>query len=244
MIMKSTGISSGPAGTQPVALIVDDDPAHNRILAAVLKKLGIASIMCQKASEFLAQLKTTKPNICLVDLNIDDLGVGFTLIKAVRKVLGAELPIIVLSGHGDRQAVAHAVEVGANDFIAKPLDKGILASKLTRYLMTEELLIAQSALFPVPQGGSPAYVTLEFELQAVDEFGIQIVSKHLLNKGSVYHIESPLLHEVTGAAEPHLFTVTSTSIDRDGENYLAFCEFDQTNEAVLTAVRRWLSKNA
>ncbi|MBI3557650.1 MAG: response regulator [Deltaproteobacteria bacterium] len=174
------------SGQTPLALLVDDDPAHNKILSAVLKKLGITSIVTTNAKEFLARLKEVKPTICLVDLNIDELGVGYTLIKAVRKVLGTSMPIIVLSGQSDRQAIAHALEVGANDFIAKPLDRAILASKLTRYMMTEELLSSQSAFFPVPEGGSDANIELEFELREVDEFGIRLSSRHLLNKGSVF----------------------------------------------------------
>ncbi len=240
--MKSSKAPPKVSDDAPLALLVDDDPMHNKILSAVLKKLGITSIVTTSAKEFLARLKEVKPNICLVDLNIDELGVGYTLIKAVRKVLGNSMPIIVLSGQSDRQAIAHALEVGANDFIAKPLDRAILASKLTRYLMTEELLVSQSSFFPVPEGGSDASLVLDFVLREVDEFGIRISSRHLLNKGSVFYIDSVLLHEITGTGEAHLFTITSTFLEPDGESYAAFAEFDHTNENVLAGVRRWLSK--
>lgn len=226
----------------PLALLVDDDPTHNKILAAVLRKLGVDSIVTASATEFLTKLKEVRPNICLVDLNLDELGVGYTLIRAVRKVLGRDLPIIVLSGESDRKAVAHAVEVGADDFITKPLDRAILASKLTRYLMTEQLLASQSPFFPVPEGGMPAQVTLDLELKEVDEFGIKLVSPHLLNKGSVFSLDSPLLHQITGSAQPHLFTVTATWLEDEDGNYAAFAEFDLSNEQLLAGVRRWLSQ--
>lgn len=233
-----------PAQPMPTALLADDDPEHNRVMSVVLRKLGVHAVVAHTAKEFLQKLKEMRPAICLVDLNIDQLGVGYTLIKAVRKVLGDQLPIIVLSAATDRQAIAHAVEVGANDFISKPLDRAILASKLTRYLMTEQLLAAQTGWFPVPQGGAPTTFTLDFQITEVDEFGIRLVSPHLLNKGSVFYIDGAVLHGVTGSAEPYLFTIASTWIEPDGVSYGAFAEFDYTNENVMAAVRRWLSRNS
>lgn len=226
----------------PLALLADNDPGHNKTLATVLKKLGIDAIVTTTAKEFLLKLKEVRPNICIVDLNIDSLGIGYTLIRAIRNVLGRDLPIVVISGQSDSKAIAHAVECGADDFISKPLDKTILASKLTRYLMTEQLLASQAPFFPVPEGGTPANISLEMELKEVDEFGIKLVSPHLLNKGSVFQMDSPLLHQITGSAQPHLLTITATWLEDETGNYAAFAEFDATNEALLTSVRRWLSQ--
>jgi len=79
-------------------------------------------------------------------------------------------------------------------------------------------------------------------LREVDEFGVKIVAKHLLNKGSVFRLDSPLLHEITGSAESHLFTVSATWVDEVEGMYAAFAEFDATNENLMASVRRWLSQ--
>jgi len=121
--------------------------------------------------------------------------VGYTLIRAVRNVLGPDMPIIVLSGQNERQAIAHAVEMGANDFICKPLDRTILASEVDALSCHRRAGRFTRAVFSGAQGGSDASVNLIFELREVDEFGVKIVAKHLLNKGSVFRLDSPLLHE-------------------------------------------------
>ena len=227
---------------RPLALIVDDDPDHNKIVSVVLKKLGVAALTTSSAKEFLAKLKEVQPDLCLVDLNIDDLGIGFTIIKAIRKVLGNQLPIMVLSGQSDSKAITHALEVGANDFITKPLDRDILATKLTRYVKTDELLGTQGQLFPVPEGGAAATIELELDIAEVDEFGVKLIGKHLLNKGSVYHLDSALLHRITGLAQPHLLTITSTSLSDEGDAYIAFAEFDIQDKDLMANVRRWLAR--
>lgn len=225
---------------RPWALLVDDDEDFNKMMVLVLKKIGVHCLTTTNSKDFLIKLREQKPDLCLIDLNIEDFGVGFTLIQAVRRVLGPQLPLFVVSGESDKKAIAHAVEVGANDYITKPLDRDIITSKLSRYLRTEQLQEAKGPLFPVPEGGVPALIELDFNLNEIDEFGMRLSSKHLLNKGSVYYISSPLLSEITGTKQPLLYTIASTEASTESQEFNAYAEFDATNQSILVAVRRWL----
>ncbi|MGE0614943.1 MAG: response regulator [Bacteriovoracia bacterium] len=229
-------------GKRPLALIVDDQPDHSAILAAVLKKFGIDSQAVTTAKAFVEKLQELRPTLCFVDLNLDTFGVGFKIIEAVRKAMGAGPILIVVSGVSDQKATAHAMEIGANDFIVKPLDRDVLASKISRYVKTEELLAAQPTLFPVPDGGSPATVHFEMAVQEVEEFGLRLACNHLLTKGLALHLDGALIQEITGRARPALLTITSTWIESsESLRYGATAEFDASDDELMTAVRRWLN---
>lgn len=227
---------------KPFALVVDDDPIQRTILHSVLTKLGITNETVATSKEFIEKLNKTKPDFCLIDLNLESLGAGFTLIQAIRNVLGYEPILIVISGNTEKKAIAHALEIGANDYILKPFDRDVLISKISYYTTTEELQNEQLPLLPVPEGGSPATFNLEFNIQEVDEFGITLNGKHLILKGLALNLESQLLQEITGLSKPPLFTVTSTWIEANG-TYSAYAEFDTTNDKLRASVQQWLAIN-
>ena len=136
---------------KPLALTIDDDPEFNKIMRLLLMRLGLDVQTTSTPAEFLQELKSSSPDICLVDLNFGELNAGFTIIKAIRSVLGPDLPIIVISRFVDRQSIAHALEIGANDFLVKPLDQELLSTKLSRYVKSEAIEDATLPLVKVPE---------------------------------------------------------------------------------------------
>lgn len=224
----------------PFALVVDDDPIQRKIVSAVLKKFGIECDAVSTSHEFIQKIKTSKPDFCLIDLNIESLGVGFNIVEAIRKVLGSKPNLIVISSNADKSAVAHALELGANDFIIKPLDRDVLVSIISRYATTAQLLDARAPLLPVPDGGAPATIDLDLEVQSVDEFGMKLVGTHLVSKGLALRLEGAFISEITGGFKDILVTVTSTWAGESGL-YGAIAEFDRTNDDLMTGIRRWLA---
>jgi CheY-like chemotaxis protein len=226
---------------QPKALIVEDDEIQAKVLEVVLGRLGIDVYLVKTAKEFIAKIKTLKSDFCLVDLNVESLGVGFSVIQAVRKVLGNEPVLIVVSGESDRGAITHALEIGANDFIVKPVDRDILISKISRYVQTDKILDARSPLLPVPNEGIAANLCVDMKIQSIDEIGVTLQGIHLIAKGTAFHIGGGVLDEITGRDRPNLMTVVSTWVNPDG-TYGSYVEFDKADIEVLTSVRRWISQ--
>jgi DNA-binding response OmpR family regulator len=225
----------------PKALIVEDDEIQAKILQVVLTRLGIEVHLVKTAKEFVAKIKPLKPDFCLVDLNVESLGVGFSVIQAVRKVLGSDPVLIVASGESDRSAITYALEIGANDFIVKPIDRDILISKISRYVKTDKILDARSPLIPVPNEGIAATLSVDMKVQSVDEIGINFQGSHLMAKGTAFHIGGGVLDEISGRDRPNLMTVVSTWVNPEG-NYGSYAEFDKTDTELLTSVRRWIAQ--
>jgi two-component system chemotaxis response regulator CheY len=227
--------------TRPKALIVEDDEVQAKVLQVVLSRLGIEVYHVKTANEFIGKIKSLKPDFCLVDLNVESLGIGFSVIQAVRNVLGNDPVLVVASGENDRGAITHALEIGANDFIVKPIDRDILISKISRYVQTDKILDARAPLLPVPNEGIAANLCVDTKIQSVDEIGVTLQGSHLVAKGAAFHIGGGILDEITGRDRPNLMTVVSTWVNPDG-TYGSYAEFDKTDTDVLTSVRRWIAQ--
>lgn len=225
----------------PIALAVDDDLMHSKLMSAVLQKFGIPIETVSSSRQFIQRLKVLRPDICFIDLNIESPGIGYTIIRAVRKVLGSRAVLIAVSGVSHPGAIARAIDVGADDFIIKPVDRQVLAAKISRYVVTDQLLSSHSPLFPVPAGGAPAVLRLDFFLKKVGVNGISLLGKSVLSKGLSLHLGGPILQEITARPEPQLYTVTSTWVEPGSDLYGAEAAFDRGDRDLMMAVRRWLA---
>jgi CheY-like chemotaxis protein len=224
----------------PQILVVDDDASHRLLIAGVLAKLGIEAHLTANPRDFLGKLKSSRIDLCLVDLNIGAPRDGYAIIQALRNVLGEDLPVIVVSSLNSRAAISHAMDLGADDFVVKPIETEMLAAKLSRFVETPELARARPHLLPVPGGGASASLELALEIRDVDEFGIVVSSEHSLNRGSVFHLEGQLPEEISKSRKPLLLTVLSSSPGSEMGSHLSFLEFDYTNEELMSNVRSWL----
>jgi DNA-binding response OmpR family regulator len=219
--------------------IVDDDPEFRDLMAAVFKKRKIEVEGFDSPADFLKRLKERRPTLCLVDLHFGGVSSGFQLVQAVRKVLGPSLPLIVTSSSSDMHSVSHAMEIGASDYVIKPVDLDILFTKLEYY---SRALKQDSSFnfFPVPEARAAGKMNLELHIREIDEVGIVIRTPHLFVKGTYLKVHGPLAEEILGAGESFPITITDSQVE-DGF-YIAKGEIDPTNEKVLQLNRLWLGK--
>lgn len=225
---------------RPSAFVVDDDAALNRILEVVLGKLGIKTETFSDPEKFLTRLKQHRPSICLIDLNLGGSNAGFELIGKIRTLGFADLPIMVASTNTDRQAIAHALELGANDYIVKPIRRDLLASKLAGFVKSRELDEATGSFGAKVAGEMVGSIDLPYEAKELDELGIKVAGKHLIGKGTVVALGGELMSQITGDDRPRLLTTASTWVEPDGARYGAYLEFDLTDTALLQQIRKWL----
>ncbi len=102
-------------------LVVDDDRLNRRVLTGMLGGLGHEVVQATSGQEALSLLDESI-DLVLTDVMMPGLD-GFATTRAIRQTPGyAELPIIIVTTLDSRQDRLKAVEAGANDFIAKPMD--------------------------------------------------------------------------------------------------------------------------
>jgi two-component system response regulator FixJ len=101
-----------------VVHIVDDDEAVRRSLAFMLSTAGIPVCSYNSAASFLAALETLQNGCLITDVRMPGM-TGIELLQRMR-AKKIELPVIVITGHGDIPLAVEAMKSGAIDFIEKP----------------------------------------------------------------------------------------------------------------------------
>lgn len=124
--MPTTPFSSSPL----TVLIVDDIATTRLMLAGLVNKLGYRTIQAEGGEQALSLFQQTQPDMVLLDLLMPGMD-GFEVMRRMKEKEGNKwVPVVVLSGLEGEQHLLAALEAGADDFLHKPAEPAILASKL------------------------------------------------------------------------------------------------------------------
>ena len=121
---------------QPDAIIyvIDDDEAVRQSLEFLLKTAGLTVRGFDNAKSFLDLLPQIRSGCIITDVRMPGI-TGIDLLRRVKE-LGVDIPVIVITGHGDISLAVEAMKIGAVDFLEKPFDDDALLaavrSSLTR----------------------------------------------------------------------------------------------------------------
>ena len=101
-------------------LIVEDEPTPRKFLTKILRKHGYETVEAENLAIAHKVLDQDAADIVLLDIKLPD-GSGFTLLDRIVQE-SPSLPVIVATGYGDIDTAVDAMQNGAFDFIAKPID--------------------------------------------------------------------------------------------------------------------------
>jgi two-component system KDP operon response regulator KdpE len=116
---------------RPLVLIVDDDPAIRRALAHELESAGYEVEQAEDGAAALDAVDRREPDLVLTDLAMPRLD-GFGFISRLRRTRAT--PVLVLSVRGEEQDKVRALDLGADDFVAKPFSAAELAARVRAHL--------------------------------------------------------------------------------------------------------------
>jgi len=123
----------GAAGNSDASiLIIDDDPAMRDILTVVGQQHGFTVHFASDGTDGLRVAESADVDLIVLDLNMPGL-TGFDVCRRLRAA-GIELPIMMLSASSDPVDIVVALEIGADDFIAKPFEVRELAARINAKL--------------------------------------------------------------------------------------------------------------
>ncbi len=108
-------------------LMVDDEPRFREATKKVFHKKGFDTLIAADGIEALSKLEE-KPDVVVLDLRMPGMDGNETL-EAIQKQ-SPGLPVIMLTGHGASDSAQHALEHGAFDYLSKPCDIDLLASRI------------------------------------------------------------------------------------------------------------------
>ena len=124
----------------PHILVVDDDEMVCMMLANILGKEGFEIVVAPNGREGLEQCRDVRPDMILLDVMMPEMD-GFTCLQEIRKLSRTELlPIAMLTATDDVESIHRAFDLGATDFISKPIHWPTLAHRIRYMLRSTEAL--------------------------------------------------------------------------------------------------------
>jgi len=109
---------------EPIIYVIDDDDAVRNSLEFLLKTAGINVRGFESAKTFLDILPGISSGCIITDVRMPEI-TGIDLLRRVKE-FNADLPVIVITGHGDISLAVEAMKIGAVDFLEKPFDDDLL----------------------------------------------------------------------------------------------------------------------
>lgn len=114
-------------------LLAEDDELLASLLKFRLEKGGYEVCLCKDGQQVKEFLSRETPDIMVADIMMPYFS-GIELIDHVRNRMGSAMPIIIISSAGNEENVLTAFELGANDFISKPVSPPELLVRVEREL--------------------------------------------------------------------------------------------------------------
>lgn len=118
-----------------VILVVDDEKRMVRFIRLNLEQDGFQVVSAYNGSEALDQVRTTLPNLVLLDVMMPDID-GFEVLKKIREA--SSVPVIMLTAKGEEDDRVRGLELGADDYVTKPFSPRELVSRVKAVLRRTE----------------------------------------------------------------------------------------------------------
>ena len=108
--------------------VIDDDDALRESLAFLLSTARIAVATYPSAAAFIEAIPAAELSCVITDVRMPGMS-GIDLLKRLRE-MKIDVPVIVITGHGDVPLAVEAMKVGAIDFLEKPFDDEVLLASV------------------------------------------------------------------------------------------------------------------
>ncbi len=105
---------------EPIIYVIDDDDAVRQSLEFLLRTVQMNVRSFESAKAFLAVLPEITSGCIITDVRMPDIS-GIDLLRKVKE-RNLDIPVIVVTGHGDIALAVEAMKIGAVDFLEKPFD--------------------------------------------------------------------------------------------------------------------------
>ncbi|MEL7104562.1 MAG: sigma-54 dependent transcriptional regulator [Pseudomonadota bacterium] len=200
-------------------LIVDDERDIRELIADILNDEGYKTRTAGTSDEAMTEINRSAPALMILDIWLKDSQMDGIDILKVAKRDNPEVPVVIISGHGNIEIAVAAIKQGAYDFIEKPFNIEQLMVVIRRAMEASRLRAENAALrrrdvAPSEMiGSSQAFRTLKANLDKVTKSNGRVMLTGA--SGSGKEIAARYIHAESNRADGPFVTVNSASIEPD-----------------------------
>ncbi|OYX45485.1 MAG: sigma-54-dependent Fis family transcriptional regulator [Rhodobacterales bacterium 32-67-9] len=198
-------------------LIVDDERDIRELISDILKDEGFTTRLAANSDECMAEINAEAPALMILDIWLKDSRMdGIDILKTVKRD-NPDVPIVIISGHGNIEIAVAAIKQGAYDFIEKPFNIDQLTVVISRAMETARLRRENASLrrrdvsSSEMIGSSPAFRTLKGQLDKVTKSNGRVMLTG--QPGSGKEVAARYIHVNSSRASGPFVTVSSASIE-------------------------------
>jgi len=115
-------------------LVVDDTPIQLKIVIAIMEREGFQVEVTQSGREAIEKVRQQRPDLILLDIVMPEMD-GFAVCEALKaEPVTADIPVLFLTGQDEEDKIVKAFDVGAADFVAKPVNPPELLARVNTHL--------------------------------------------------------------------------------------------------------------
>lgn len=119
---------------RPLVLVVDDDEFERKLAGELLSVASYDLLFASNGAEALNLMRERRPNLILMDMVMPEIDGLETLRRLKASQRFADIPVMMITGHSEKDLVVECLKAGAVDFLVKPLDREVLLRKVERFL--------------------------------------------------------------------------------------------------------------
>ncbi|NOZ42723.1 MAG: sigma-54-dependent Fis family transcriptional regulator [Alphaproteobacteria bacterium] len=120
-------------------LIVDDEADIRDLISGILDDEGYETRTAKDSDSALTEIEARRPSLIILDIWLQGSRLdGLELLEVIKR-LHADLPVVIISGHGNIETAVSAIKLGAYDFISKPFETDKLLILVERATEVEKL---------------------------------------------------------------------------------------------------------
>ena len=200
-------------------LIVDDERDIRELIADILKDEGFTTRLAANSDDCMSQIEAEPPALMILDIWLKDSDMdGIDILKAVKRDR-PDIPIVIISGHGNIEIAVAAIKQGAYDFIEKPFNIDQLMVVISRAMETSRLRRENTELRRKDDGlgemigSSSAFKVLKSQLDKVTKSNGRVMLTGPAGSGK--EVAARYIHANSNRADAPFITVNSASIEPD-----------------------------
>jgi len=200
-------------------LIVDDERDIRELIGDILRDEGYTVRLAGNSDDCMAEIGTEPPALMILDIWLKDSRMdGIDILKTVKRD-NPDVPVVIISGHGNIEIAVAAIKQGAYDFIEKPFNIDQLMVVVSRAMETSRLRRENSDLRRREVtaadmiGSSTPFKTLKLQLEKVTKSNGRVMLTGPAGSGK--ELSARFIHGHSARASSPFVTVTSATIEPD-----------------------------